>query len=289
MISDARTKSTKNECKYRYYMLNGNQQRIGVGDFTCNNNDIQHHDDVDTLDYSLSLIVCGKLWFKDDSGNVRILKAGDVFQRVPGIIHSTCVVPTEEYREQFCLVSGELYHHLKAMYLIPDEITFNIEITPDLLNKFLQVKQIISSQSRSWFQNTLLMMQCWILAIEQTRNDIAMSDACSLEMLAKEQLLKSWNTPLPHVAEKLNMSYSGFRKWFKDTVGITPGSFRKVSRIQQSCELLEQHHFSITQVAEVLEYPDIYCFSRQFKQVMGMTPSKYQESHRKGAELPQVE
>lgn len=283
-------KQKGSECHFRYHKYNENQKRIGVGDFTCySNEEILHHNDVNTLDYSLSLIVRGKLWFKDEAGNIHILKEGDVFQRIPGVIHSSCVIPTEEYREQFCLFSGEVYHHLKSLNFIPGDIIFNIEVTPELLREFQNVKQTISSQSQDWLQKTLHRMQYWIFAIEQNRSDKKVIKASGLEMLAKELLLKSWNEPLPNIAKKLNMSYASFRKWFKDTVGITPGSFRKVSRIRQSCELLELPNINVTQVADALEYPDIYCFSKQFKQVMGVTPSNYQQAQLKEAVLRQME
>ncbi|ENM5729277.1 helix-turn-helix transcriptional regulator [Vibrio mimicus] len=276
----------KQELYYRYHNYHEHQNRIGVGDITCYRDEILHHNDVDTLDYSLSLVVKGKLQFKDEAGDIHILKRGGVFQRIPGVIHSTCVIPTEEYREQFCLFSREVFYHLKSLNFIPDEMIFNIELTPELLCKLQNIKHSISSQSSDWLPTVLLDMQHWFLAIEQSRRTSQVTKASGLEMLAKEQLLQSWNEPLPVVAKRLNMSYTSFRKRFKELVGTTPGGFRKVNRIRQSCELLDLPSFSVTQVAEALEYPDVYCFSKQFKQVIGMTPSNYRQALLKQDVLP---
>ena len=46
-------------------------------------------------------------------------------------------------------------------------------------------------------------------------------------------------------------------------------------RVQAACGLLMDRSLSIVQVAERLGYPDAFTFSKQFKRVMGQSPSSY--------------
>ncbi|MDP2575882.1 helix-turn-helix transcriptional regulator [Vibrio penaeicida] len=262
-------------CFYRHYELEGRLHRIGVGEFNCHTERLFQHLDIDTLDYSLSVIISGELWFKDQHDNVKILKKGDVFQRQPKALHSTCVIPTETYREQFCLMSGDLYSHFSQMALIPNDVTFRTTNTPESIKQFNRLNLALQSHSPDWYMTAMNAMQNWLFLLGTQKES---SDTCygdQKKALAKEKLLSNWNEPLPMVAKGLGLSYSAFRKWFKDEVGITPGNFRKVSRIKLGCDLLAHPDLSITHVAEVLSYPDIYSFSKQFKQVIGTTPSNF--------------
>ncbi|NVD07099.1 helix-turn-helix transcriptional regulator [Vibrio sp. JPW-9-11-11] len=262
---------------YRHYQLDGNIHRLGCGEVACSNQPLIQHLDVNTLDYSFSIIVSGSLWFKDQAGQVTILKKDDIFQRKPGVQHSTCVVPTQEYREQFCLMSGELYAHFNRMGLVPTEITFTSEHHPESTKHFTQLSLALRSDSPNWYKKAMNAMQNWLFLLDSRKRLTHESiDSCK-QALAKEKLLSNWNTPIPLIAKDMGLSYSTFRKWFTQEIGMTPGGFRKLSRIKLACDLLLTPELSITYVSEALGYPDIYSFSKQFKQVVGMTPSLFRQ------------
>ncbi|NIY82406.1 AraC family transcriptional regulator [Vibrio hepatarius] len=267
-------------CFYRHYQLDGNLHRIGCGEFNCLNEQLIQHLDINTLDYSLSMIASGSLWFKDQDGQVKILKKGDIFQRKPGLMHSTCVVPTEEYREQFCLMSGELYSHFSQMELIPNDLTFQTMNTPESTKQFNQLIIALQSHSPTWYKKAMNAMQNWLFLLDSQKVAKHESTGYCKQALAKEELLSNWSKPIPLIAKDIGFSYSAFRKWFKQEVGMTPGSFRKLSRIKLGCDLLLQSDTSVTYVSEALGYPDIYSFSKQFKQVVGLTPSQFKQKRR---------
>ena len=49
-------------------------------------------------------------------------------------------------------------------------------------------------------------------------------------------------------------------------------------KLQKSKQLIREGNMNFTEIAKVLEYSTIYHFSRQFKQMFGMTPSEYAKS-----------
>ncbi len=84
---------------------------------------------------------------------------------------------------------------------------------------------------------------------------------------------------LEMLAADLGVSYTVFRRTFRQITGISPGQYLIRRRIQRACDLLHSH--PIPTVAETLGYPDAFAFSRQFKQHTGLPPSVYQKQNRR--------
>lgn len=97
--------------------------------------------------------------------------------------------------------------------------------------------------------------------IENVRNYIANNPACRMS--------------LDDLAQKAELSRKYFTKLFKKQVGMSPGAFCVHSRCRFAQHLLEDTTKSIKEIAASLEYPDQYSFSKQFKQVVGISPAHY--------------
>lgn len=70
---------------------------------------------------------------------------------------------------------------------------------------------------------------------------------------------------------KLNPVY--FCSLFRASLGITVNQFIRHIRVNRAEMLLEEGVYSVTQVAELCGFSDIYYFSRLFKQEKGVAPS----------------
>ena len=81
------------------------------------------------------------------------------------------------------------------------------------------------------------------------------------------------------LAEQFGYSVDHFIRLFRKFKGVTPGEFILQARVQAAGQMLRFSRLSVTQIAEQLGYSDIYAFSKQFHQRMGLTPSAF----RKGA------
>ena len=92
---------------------------------------------------------------------------------------------------------------------------------------------------------------------------------------AKELLQKGENASLGDIAKECAVSESGFRKIFKDTVGITPSQYRLDVRISRAVYLLEATDMSVNEIAESLGFFDSAYFCRVFHKRMGMSPKQY--------------
>lgn len=76
------------------------------------------------------------------------------------------------------------------------------------------------------------------------------------------------------LAQRAGMSVSHFRKTFTSLYGISPMHYVHKVRIEKAKTLLFSKQ-KITHIATNVGYQDIYDFSRAFKRVEGISPSKY--------------
>ena len=77
------------------------------------------------------------------------------------------------------------------------------------------------------------------------------------------------------LAEICGIGESYFLRLFKEKFGMPPKRYIVQLRINHASELLRHGEYSVTQVAEMAGFSDIYFFSRQFKAYTGLTPSEF--------------
>ena len=83
---------------------------------------------------------------------------------------------------------------------------------------------------------------------------------------------------VPLVAEQAGVSPSYLTTLFQRHLQISPGEYIRRMKLQKSKQLIREGQMNFTEIAKALEYSTIYHFSRQFKQMFGMTPSEYAKS-----------
>ena len=82
------------------------------------------------------------------------------------------------------------------------------------------------------------------------------------------------------LAATCGMKESYFQRLFKEKYGVSPIKYIIQLKINHACELLELEQYSITQIADICNFSDVYFFSRQFKQYTGITPTQYIQKHK---------
>ncbi|MDO5678956.1 MAG: AraC family transcriptional regulator [Pelistega sp.] len=78
------------------------------------------------------------------------------------------------------------------------------------------------------------------------------------------------------LANLANISISQFDRTFKKLFHMTPTQYIQKVRFEKAIELLRQD-LSITEISVLCGYSDHSAFSRQFKQLTGLSPSQFKE------------
>ena len=83
---------------------------------------------------------------------------------------------------------------------------------------------------------------------------------------------------LTSLSAKYNTSMSHLSKMIKETLKMNFSDYIAILRIQRVKELLRDDRMSIQEIAEIVGYNDYFYFTKVFKKVEGMSPSKYRKS-----------
>lgn len=86
--------------------------------------------------------------------------------------------------------------------------------------------------------------------------------------------------PIERLAAEAGYSADHFARVFRKVTGRSPRDAIVAARINRARQLLAESSMTISQIADVLGYRDVYFFSRQFKQKVGRTPSDYRGGRR---------
>ena len=82
------------------------------------------------------------------------------------------------------------------------------------------------------------------------------------------------------LAARLNLDRSYFSTLFKEKVGVSPAKFLADLRLSKAAELMCDHGKSPSTAAASVGYPDLYHFSKAFKQKYGLSPREYQKRNK---------
>ncbi|HEY4205563.1 MAG TPA: AraC family transcriptional regulator [Puia sp.] len=80
---------------------------------------------------------------------------------------------------------------------------------------------------------------------------------------------------MKQLLRQLPMSYSKFRKIFKELTGESPNQYHLHLRLDKARELLNTTNLNVTEVAYSLGFDSVFYFSRLFKKKNGISPKSY--------------
>jgi len=89
------------------------------------------------------------------------------------------------------------------------------------------------------------------------------------------------NITVEEISRRIHMSYSSFRRNFKQYTGLSPHQYLQEIRIQKSKELLAATNLTCQEIAYKTGYESPIHFNVTFKKKTGLTPIKYREYYQK--------
>lgn len=228
--------------------------------------------------YSCFFLISGSgFYYTKDNMKIPI-HAGDFVQRIPGVRHSTEIIPDGKWLEFFISFGRTTYDYLCSLNLLPvdtpvrkvnyDDIT--IQIFSRLLGQLKEAEDValpyLSLKAQEIVLSTLHNIQK-TSPIDSLKK--SMEEACRL-------LSAEINTTisLEEVAAILNMSYENFRKQFRKFTGTSPNQYR-IEQKMKHAKLMLLSGISIKETALLTGYSDTYSFTKQFTHSVGISPGRY--------------
>ena len=207
------------------------------------------------------------------------LESGMMFLLFPGEWHSYHPDPQTGWKEYWIGFNGHFVDNLIAEnFFSKDCPVFKVNIHEDIVNLYNSAISAAVAQE-SGFQQVLagIVSRLLSLAYFYDRNSqFQQSDTANKIGQAKVMIYDNFMSISPEeIASKLCLSYSSFRKTFKEYTGFSPARFINEVRMSKAKEMLTNTSMSIKEVAYHVGYNNHDYFFTAFKHMTGQTPAEY--------------
>jgi AraC-like DNA-binding protein len=208
------------------------------------------------------------------------LKAGDMFLLFPGEWHTYHPLENRGWKSHWIGFSGRnVDDRVRAGFLSPDRPIYHVGYSSDVEALYQQAYQTaveeaaVAQQLMAGIVNHLIgLMYSLERNIELGKNS-AQVNMVNRARLRIREALESELT-IQQIAEELSVSYSNFRKLFKEYTGLSPATYQQELRLLRAKELLSTTDLSIKEIAYRLNFESPDYFSAKFKSKMGCRPSE---------------
>lgn len=259
-----------------------------LGDLSCDARfALSEHEQVC---YEISYVVSGLGWFA--TGGSRFdLQPGDIYICRPGELHKGGADPADPFRYfyfgfHFNATSPQdnPFQHLREMM-----DTTQRPVCRDRLgirSPFMGVLKELSGTSH--FSQTMIEAYVEQILVLTYRNFFSDWEdkypGEGLDNAAKRVVYSAIHyiddrlmriKDLKEISDAFGYSLSHLSHLFTKETGDSLRSYYAKRKWQRSIELLAEGHYSITEVAAIMQYDSIHTFSRAFKKAFGLSPSQY--------------
>lgn len=237
--------------------------------------------------YALVYMVAAQGYYADVRGVRRDLVTGDIALIFPELGHAYGPNPGTSWKHLYFVFSGPQFDlWRKAGLLDPARPVWRAEPVDFWARQLEETVRPEKGHGRAAALRTLGRFLGTLGALLALRDTDSRDPADRLWLEDSQRLLagmdaKGWVTP-QQVARMVGLSYENFRKQFTARTGVSPGQFQKRKRIERAQSAIYHGDHTLKQLAEELQFCDVFHFSKVFKQITGATPSEFRRKVRGG-------
>ncbi|MDP2336495.1 MAG: AraC family transcriptional regulator [Bacteroidota bacterium] len=231
-------------------------------------------------EFQILYITKGKGQFASTCKQLCEVSEGSVFFLFPNEWHTYRPDEKTGWEVYWVGFSGSFASNLvDGNYLSKSNPIVNIGYDEEIVSLYKKILDVSNSE-RPGYQQLLSGMVIHLLAYLLYREkDKNWKDKEVLNKIDKARLIirERINSPLSpeELAASLNMSYTWFRRMFRQYTGMAPAQYITQLKIQKAKELLSVSNKPIKEIAIELGFESIDYFSTSFKKHIQMTPGEF--------------
>lgn len=234
-------------------------------------------------EYQIIYIIQGSGTFESQHLGAKQIGPGTVFMLYPGEWHRYYPHDETGWTEYYLGFKGNYVDNLvKEGFIGVDQALVEIGFNDSMVNLFEEAFELVEHEHSGYQQNAsgiVVNMLGKIVFHSKNRNieDFTEQLIQKTKMLFRQAIRTDidWQ----ELCKKLGVSYSKFRKIFKNYVGMPPGQYFMQLKISKAKELLLQTNMPLKRMAEYLGFQDQYYFNSVFKQKTGISPGQFRKTH----------
>ena len=232
-------------------------------------------------EYQLLYIIEGEGLFHSQTVPSARLKEGDFFLLFPGEWHSYHPTGPRGWKKYWIGFKGRnIDDRVRANFLSPTKPIYHVGYNSKIEELYKEAYEA-ATREEAYSQQVMAGIVNHLIGLmySMERNiELKSRNQSHVEMISKARLriresLESSLT-IQQVAEEMGVSYSNFRKLFKEHTGLSPATYQQDLRLQRAKELLSTTDMSIKEIAYQLNFESPDYFSAKFKAKTGRKPSE---------------
>ena len=231
-------------------------------------------------EYQLLYLTEGEGIFHSTNVREAIIREGDLFLLFPGEWHSYHPHPRTGWKSYWIGFRGRnIDDRVRAGFLSPQKPIYHVGFSDEIVRLYKEAydtalaEAAYSQQMMAGIVNHLIGLMYSLERNIQLGRNQAHVDMISRARLRIREALES-DLTIKQVAQDLGVSYSNFRKLFKEHTGMSPAIYQQDLRLQRAKELLTTTDLTIKEIAYRLNFESPDYFSYKFKAQTGRRPTE---------------
>lgn len=237
-------------------------------------------------EYQLLYLTEGEGIFESTNQKPTRIKQGDLFLLFPGEWHTYHPLPTKGWKSYWLGFKGKnMDDRVRSGFLSPTKPVYSVGFSSEIVHLYEEAFAKAKEEA-AYAQQTLAGIANHLIGLMYSleRNNLLNKDQNRVDMINRARLrireaLES-NLTIQQVAQELGISYSNFRKLFKEYTGVAPSMYQQELRLQRAKEMLSTTNMSIKEIAYRLNFESPDYFSSKFKIKTGIKPSDFRSETR---------
>ena len=233
-------------------------------------------------EYQLIYITRGTGYFESASCSRTKIEAGMMFMLFPGEWHTFAPDPETGWDDHWVGFNGQFMDSkIESGFFTFKNCVFRVGVDESLINIYHEIFNIIANEKKGFQQVIASLVISLIGRVyyedinHAFSNNYIMRIINQAKVIMKEDILGKKS--LEDIAESLNISYSLFRREFKNKCGISPGQYRQELKLAWAKELLYSTNYSIAEISSILHFECLGQFSTFFKKKVGIPPLEFRK------------
>lgn len=231
-------------------------------------------------EYQLVYITKGRGLFTSDTTPEKQVCKGRLMLLFPGQWHTYHPYQQTGWNEYYIGFEGSVIDNmLRGGFISKENQVLEVGLNEELVALFARALEIAEADKIScqqYLAGIVLHMMGMILSISKNKifevGDVDQKIE-QAKIIMNENVFKDVDPE--ELAMKLNISYSWFRKVFKDYTGYAPAKYFQELKLRKAKQLLVGTSQSVKEISFMLDYKSTEHFFSLFKKRTGFTPLEY--------------
>ncbi|MBB3697202.1 AraC family transcriptional regulator [Flammeovirga yaeyamensis] len=228
-------------------------------------------------EYQILYIVEGEGIFENKESTYEVQKGNIIFLR-PGEWHRYQPNKKTGWTEYYIGFNGDWMGNVIKQETFQNTQLISTSASGQITSLFHDLFDIVKEERLGYQKigcGIILQIIGHVVQLSKKRNDLGQGEKLVEQAKIKMQEALYTEVDFQEFCDENNISYSYFRKAFKELTGLAPLQYHLNLKIIKAKELLVGHQKKVKEVAFELGFNSVYYFSRLFKQKTGVSPKEY--------------